>query len=150
MYRTPGFSPLTFHFKLTSSTSRARAYKLRLPDWTWLWKEGACGILALCVCSRKGGTSLPHLSSLSWSSGLLQLREGEGIWDAQDRRPTWQRKKDSSPISAACSLCDLGQVTSCLWAPLWLPHLRSSALEVVGPGKEPRPGWVTQLESSKI
>lgn len=56
LYRTPGFSPLTFHFKLTSSTSRARGYKLRLPDWTWLWKEGACGIFAPCICSRKGGT----------------------------------------------------------------------------------------------
>lgn len=45
----PDFGPLTFHFKLTSPTSRASGYKLRLPDWAGLWKEGAWGILALCL-----------------------------------------------------------------------------------------------------
>lgn len=57
------------------------------------------------------------------------------------RRPAAkkQRNLDSTPISAAC-WCDLGQVTSSLWAPLWLPSSNNFALGVVGPGRGV-PAW---------
>ena len=77
------------------------------------------------------------------------LREGEGEWGVWGRGPMAeeakeQRKLDLSPISAACELCDLGQVS-----PSGHFSLSTTLLWGLVQGGAPA-YWATQSESSKM
>ena len=50
----------------------------------------------------EGPDNSPHIGYLSWSLGLLtsQLREGEGKWDARDRRPVAREEEEQRKLDS--------------------------------------------------